>query len=193
MNEARPWSGSDVETLRALWLEMDIDVIALRLGRSVDTVKWKARHLKLGSRRGISDRRKNPEDMRLRQLWGGKGTRQDIADTLGRSLSYVNVRAVELGLPPRRVYRQDTSLVAQVQDEDNNVAVQLRQLATAHFLIAFKRAGYTAEHYRRHCEMPAQVVAAEPCLRDNQQPRPRLADFRTFMGSQGAMCAELAP
>jgi hypothetical protein len=187
-----PWSDDEIATLRALWLEVDIDVIARRLGRLPYSVKSKGKNLKLGSRKGMGEKKKVPEDTRLRQLWSSRSTRPEIADKLSRSLSYVNKRAVELGLPPRRTYRQDTSLAAQVQTDDTGVALQLRKLATARFLIDFKRGGYTAEHYRRHCEVHPSIVASEPCLRDNETPRPKHADYQTYMGSTSAMCAEMS-
>jgi hypothetical protein len=131
----------------------------------------------------------------LVRMWSENRATPAIEVATGHSATAVFNKAHDLGLGPRNFRRKIFTEIPKIEKPwpDESVALpSSAKLATARFLIDFKRAGYTAEHYRRHCEVHPSIVASEPCLRDNETPLPKLADYQTYMGSTAAMCAEMS-
>lgn len=195
----RTWTPAEEKDLRA-WYEggLDFDTIGFRLGRGPMGVRSKIH--KCGFKR-LRDSRGKPwtdeQVATLTRMWGENRSTPAIAAAIERSESSIFDKAHGLGLGPRdfgrakRTATETPKLESPWHGGDENVAAKLRELQTARFLIDFKRAGYSAAYYKSTCEMPAHAIAVEPCLYHNEQPRPRLADFRTFISSTAAMCAEV--
>lgn len=196
----RAWTPAEEAALRA-WYEggLDYDIIGGRLGRGPMGVKSKVQ--KCGFRR-IDDKRVKPwtewQLETLKRMWGENRPVSAIVDQIGRSETSIYGKVHDLGLKrekqlnTRKVVVAAPRLESACVTDNESVAAKLRELATARFLIDFKRAGYTAVHYKAHCEVHPSIVASEPCMRDNETPRPKHADYQSWMGSTSAMCAEMS-
>jgi hypothetical protein len=192
----RTWTPAEEADLRAWYGDgLDFDTIGRRLNRGPMGVRSKVH--KCGFRR-LNDKRGNPwtdeQTATLVRMWSENRATPAIEVATGHSATAVFNKAHDLGLGARNFGRKIFTEIPKIEKPwpDESVAAKLRELATARFLIDFKRGGYTAKHYRRHCEVHPSIVATEPCLRDNETPLPKLADYQTYMGSTAAMCAEMS-
>lgn len=196
----RAWTPVEEADLRA-WYEggLDYHAIGLRLNRGWAGVKSKVQ--KSGFQRSHGRQIKPWTEWQLetlKRMWSENRSTPAIVQAIGRSQTSIYGKTNDLGLKPRDFGKAKKAVVetpkmesAWVADNES-VAAKLRELATARFLIDFKRAGYTAAHYKAHCEVHPAIVASEPCLRFNEQPLPKHADYQTSMGSTSAMCAEMS-
>jgi len=93
------WSDWEVEFLRENWGKLKIQEIAERLGRTGDTVKWKAKTLGLPRLR----REWTEEELKFLRENYGKLPDGEIAERLGRSKGAVTFKALTLGLRKMKV------------------------------------------------------------------------------------------
>jgi len=89
------WTKNEIDFLKKSFLEMDLDTIAEKLGRTYDAVGQKARQTGLVTNRRWTKR----EDTTLKKLYHrGTITIGEIAEQLGRTWGMVQRRSAKMGL-----------------------------------------------------------------------------------------------
>lgn len=100
MARGRCWTSSEIEYLKDNWHKKKTEDIANKLGRTYRTVYNKARQLRLGTNKAHKNRPWTKEEEEFLSEYWGLYSMEHIANTLNRTATAIQVRAVRLGLGP---------------------------------------------------------------------------------------------